>query len=67
MLERFDAPFTVYVTTNLIERAADTIEGTEDLRWLALERLFRRRQTVDITPMGRRFIDSRGECPVTAL
>ncbi len=48
VLEKFDAPFTVYVTTDLVER-------TGYLWWLGLEHLFRKRDTVDVAPMGRRF------------
>lgn len=51
VLERFGAPFTVYVTTRLVE-------GREGLWWLGLERLVRRRDTVDVAPMGKRFAAS---------
>ena len=48
ILERFDAPFTVYVTT-------DVVEGSGYLWWLGLERLLRGNDTVDVAPMGRAF------------
>ncbi len=48
ILEKFDAPFTVYVTTNMVER-------TGCLWWLALEHLFRKNDRVDLTPLARRF------------
>lgn len=55
MLEKFEAPFTVYVTTALVER-----DGF--LWWLGLERLIRRNDAVDVMPMERRFAtSSRGE------
>ena len=54
VLERFGAPFTVYVTTGLVEGGG----GGAGLWWLALERLVRRRDSVDVAPMGRRFAAS---------
>lgn len=48
LLEEFGAPFTVQVTTEMVE------DG-ESLWWLALERLLRRREVVEIPPMERRF------------
>lgn len=48
ILERFDAPFTVYVTTDLVD-------GGGYPWWLGLERLFRDNDTVDAAPMGRAF------------
>ena len=52
VLERFGAPFTVYVTTRLVEG------GGGGLWWLGLERLMQRRDAVDVAPMGRRFAAS---------
>ncbi len=51
ILERFEAPFTVYVTTDMIERG-DTLQW---LGGLGLERLFLENNTVDVLPMGKRF------------
>lgn len=48
VLERLEAPFTVYVTTDLVE-------GRGYLWWLGLERLIEDNAAVDVAPMGRRF------------
>lgn len=48
MLERFDAPFTVHVTTDLVD-------GRGCPWWLGLERLFRENDAVDVAPMERAF------------
>ena len=47
VLERFAAPFTVYVTTSMVR------EGGE-IWWLGLEQLVQRRDAVDVAPMGPR-------------
>ena len=51
VLERFEAPFTVYVTTGLVEDGGG-------LWWLGLERLVQRRDAIDVAPMERRFAAS---------
>ena len=48
VLERYQAPFTVYVTTALVE-------GSGSLWWLGLENMLRRNEEVEIPPMERRF------------
>ncbi len=48
VLERLEAPFTVYVTTDLVE-------GGGRLWWIGLERLIEENDVVDVAPMGRRF------------
>lgn len=48
VLERYDAPFAIYVATALLEDGGD-------LWWLALERLVERSDTLDMPPMARRF------------
>lgn len=48
VLERYQAPFTVYVTTALVE-------GSGYLWWLGLENMLRRNETVEVPPMERRF------------
>ena len=51
VLEKLEAPFTVYVTTDLVE-------GGGSPWWLGLERLIRSNDAVDVTPMERRFATS---------
>ena len=48
ILERYQAPFTVYVTTALVE-------GSGFLWWLGLENMLRRNGEVEVPPMERRF------------
>ena len=51
VLEKFAAPFTVYVTTSLVDRSSG-------LWWLGLERLVQSHDVVEVAPMGpagRRF------------
>lgn len=48
VLERYQAPFTVYVTTALVE-------GSGYLWWLGLEHVLRRNEAVEVPPMERRF------------
>ena len=48
VLERYQAPFTVYVTTALVE-------GSGSLWWLGLENMLRRNEAVEVPPMERRF------------
>ena len=53
VLEKFAAPFTVYVTTSLVGRGSGG-----GLWWLGLERLVQSRDVVEVAPMGpagRRF------------
>lgn len=48
VMERFEAPFTVYITT-------DMVEPDGHLWWLGLAKLFRDRDAVEVAPMGRSF------------
>lgn len=48
LLEEFGAPFTVHVTTEMVENG-------DSLWWPALERLLRRRDLLDLPAMERRF------------
>ncbi len=48
VLERFEAPFTLYVTT-------DMVEGSGYLWWLGVERLLLLNDAVDVPPMAKRF------------
>lgn len=48
ILEKYAAPFTLYVTTDLVE-------GGGFLWWLGLEQLFRENDAVEVAPMARRF------------
>lgn len=48
VLERYEVPFTVYVTTALVE-------GSGYLWWLGLEHLLRMNEAVEVPPMERRF------------
>ena len=48
VLEQYEAPFTVYVTTALVE-------GSGYLWWLGLEHLLRMNEAVEVPPMERRF------------
>ena len=48
VLERFEAPFSLYVTT-------DMVEGSGYLWWLGLEHLFRMNDVLDVPPMNKRF------------
>lgn len=60
VLERYGAPFTLYVTTDLVE-------GGGCLWWLGLERVIRTNDTVDVTPMGKRFAASSRREKAAAL
>lgn len=48
ILEKFNAPFTLYVTTDLVERGSG-------LWWIGLERLIARNDAIDVAPMQKRF------------
>ena len=48
ILEKFNAPFTIYVTTDLVERGGG-------LWWIALERLIARNDALEVAPMQKRF------------
>lgn len=48
VLERFNAPFTVYVTTDMVERGGY-------LWWIGLERLIAQNDALEVAPMGKRF------------
>ena len=48
VLERYQAPFTVYVTTALVE-------GSGSLWWLGLENMLRQNEAVEVPPMESRF------------
>ena len=48
ILEKFSAPFTVYVTTDMVER-------TGGLWWIGLERLIARNDAIEVAPMQKRF------------
>ena len=51
ILEKFNAPFTLYVTTDMVERGGY-------LWWIGLERLIARNDAVEISPMQKRFAAS---------
>lgn len=51
ILERFNVPFTVYVTTDMVERSGY-------LWWIGLERLITRNDAVEVVPMQKRFATS---------
>lgn len=48
VLEKFNAPFTIYVTTDVVERG-------RGLWWIGLERLIARKDAIEVAPMGKRF------------
>ena len=48
ILEKFNAPFTVYVTTDMVERSGG-------LWWVGLERLIARNDAIEVAPMQKRF------------
>lgn len=48
ILEKYAAPFALYVTTDLVE-------GGESLWWVGLEQLLRVNDAVEVAPMSRRF------------
>lgn len=60
VLERHDAPFTIYVPTGAITRTLFSW-------WLGLRHIFRDNDTVDIEPMGRRFVCASADGKVAAL
>ena len=48
ILEKFSAPFTIYVTTYLVERGGG-------LWWIGLERLIAQNDAIEVAPMQKRF------------
>jgi len=60
ILERYDAPFTVYVPTGAVDRSLFSW-------WLGLRRLFQTHDDVDIPPLARRFQCSSADEKVAAL
>lgn len=55
ILEKYSAPFTSYVTTQMVTRELDAW-------WLGLQKLFLQWDAVDLEPMGQRFVcESRCE------
>ena len=48
VLEKFNAPFTAYVTTDMVERSGG-------LWWIGLERLIARNDAIEVAPMQKRF------------
>lgn len=60
VLEKFNAPFTVYVTTDMVERGGY-------LWWIGLERLIARNDAIEVAPMQKRFAISSLREKTTAL
>lgn len=60
ILEKWNAPFSIHVTTDMIERSGY-------LWWLGLERLLQTHNMVDVTPMKRRFTTSSLQEKANAL
>lgn len=51
IFEKFNAPFTLYVTTDLVERCGY-------LWWIGLERLIAQNDAIEVAPMQKRFAAS---------
>ena len=60
VLEKFNAPFTIYVATDLVERG-------RGLWWIGLERLIAQNNAVEVPPMQKRFATSSLADKKTAL
>ncbi len=60
ILEKFNAPFTLYVTTDLVERGGS-------LWWIGLERLIARNDAIEVAPMQKRFAISSLRAKTAAL
>lgn len=60
ILEKFNAPFTIYVTTDLVERGGG-------LWWIGLERLIARNDAIEVAPMQKRFAISSLRAKTAAL
>ena len=60
ILEKFNAPFTLYVTTDLVERGGG-------LWWIGLERLIARNDAIEVAPMQKRFTISSLRAKTAAL
>lgn len=60
ILQKFSAPLTVYVTTDMVERGGG-------LWWIGLERLIARNDAIEVAPMEKRFAISSLRAKTAAL